>query len=90
MVEAFLKRTGMTPSRLGRQAVRDNRLVAQLRQGRELRTSTTVRLLKYMSDVEGPPSAKRTRRDPSKAKNAAARPCARPRQRSGTRTGAAR
>jgi len=34
-IEVFLRRTGMAPTRFGREAVRDPRLVFDLRRGRE-------------------------------------------------------
>ena len=34
-IEAFLRRTGMAPTRFGREAARDPRLVFDLRRGRE-------------------------------------------------------
>lgn len=34
-IESFLRRTGMPPTRFGREAVRDPRLVFDLRNGRE-------------------------------------------------------
>ncbi|ODT91666.1 MAG: hypothetical protein ABS86_02270 [Sphingobium sp. SCN 64-10] len=34
-IERFLRRTGMPPTRFGREAVRDPRLVHDLRRGRE-------------------------------------------------------
>jgi 2,4-dienoyl-CoA reductase-like NADH-dependent reductase (Old Yellow Enzyme family) len=34
-VEKFLRQTGMTPTRFGREAVRDPRIVLDMRKGRE-------------------------------------------------------
>jgi len=34
-IEAFLRRTGMAPTRFGREAARDPRLVFDMRRGRE-------------------------------------------------------
>jgi hypothetical protein len=51
-VERFLKRSGMPPTRFGRDAVRDPRLVFDLRRGREPRPTTERRLAAYLDEQE--------------------------------------
>lgn len=48
-IELFLKRTGMRPTRFGRLAVRDPRLVFDLRNGRELRARMVRRLRDFIA-----------------------------------------
>lgn len=64
MIDAFLRRTKMTRSKFGREALGDSNLILQLRAGRELRSATKARILKFMARVEGPPT--RRRRKPPK------------------------
>ena len=51
-VEAFLRRSGMPPSRFGREAVGDPCFVADLRSGREPRATTTRRVRTYIGAME--------------------------------------
>ena len=51
-VEHFLQRTGMAPARFGRNAVRDPRLVFDLRRGRQLRPATERRIRTYLEEQE--------------------------------------
>ncbi len=53
-IEAHLREHKMTPSRFGREAVNDWRFVPQLRAGREPRTQTVERVLRYLD--KPPPS----------------------------------
>lgn len=48
-VERCLRRRGMTPSRFGRDAMRDPRLVFDLRAGREPRARTAARVLAFIA-----------------------------------------
>ena len=48
-VERYLAQTNVPPSRFGRQAVGDPRLVADLRSGRTLRRGTRERLQNYLA-----------------------------------------
>jgi hypothetical protein len=73
MVEAFLKRTKMAPSKFGREALGDSNLMLQLKQGRELRSATTTRILKFMAAVEGPPT-RRPRKPPKGGRGTRASP----------------
>ena len=47
-IEAFLARTGTTPSRLGWRAVRDKRLVFDMRRGRVPRDDVRGRVVAFM------------------------------------------
>jgi 2,4-dienoyl-CoA reductase-like NADH-dependent reductase (Old Yellow Enzyme family) len=47
-VENHLKRLRMAPSRFGREALGDPKLVFDLREGRELRARTAQRLIDYL------------------------------------------
>jgi hypothetical protein len=47
-VERFLRRTGMPPTKFGRLAVNDPRLVFDLRNGRELGDSIVARILAFI------------------------------------------
>lgn len=47
-LKAFLKRTGVSDSRLGRDAVGDPNFMRQVRSGRQIRPRTVERLRKYM------------------------------------------
>jgi len=53
-IEAHLRLRRMTPSRFGREAVGDPKLVPQLRDGRELRAATARRVLAYIEAHGGP------------------------------------
>ncbi|MFS0738370.1 hypothetical protein ABC347_15095 [Sphingomonas sp. 1P06PA] len=47
-IEKFLRKTGMKPSRFGRESVGDPRLVKDLRRGREPRPTMTARVHAYL------------------------------------------
>jgi hypothetical protein len=51
-IERHLRARRMTPTRFGREAVGDPNLISQLRDGRELRTSTAQRVVDYLDDNE--------------------------------------
>ena len=48
-IEKFLRRTGMPETKFGRLAVRDPRLVVDLRNGREPRSRTIMRVEHFMN-----------------------------------------
>ena len=48
-IENFLRRTRMPPARFGRLAARDPRLVFDLRNGREPRLTTALRVEHFMN-----------------------------------------
>jgi hypothetical protein len=48
-VERFLRRTGMSPTKFGRLAVNDPRLVFDLRNGREPGDSIVARILAFIA-----------------------------------------
>jgi 2,4-dienoyl-CoA reductase-like NADH-dependent reductase (Old Yellow Enzyme family) len=52
-IERFLKKTGMAPTAFGRQALRDPRLVFDIRNGREPTNRTKRRIEHFMSLYEG-------------------------------------
>ena len=47
-IEQFLRRTGMAPTRLGRLAAHDPRLVFDIRMGRELRPPLAARVRAFL------------------------------------------
>ena len=49
-IEKFLRSRNVTPTRFGRDAVRDPRFVLDLRNGREPRDGTVKRVRGYMAD----------------------------------------
>ena len=51
-VERYLRRSGMTPTRFGREALRDPRLVWDLRNGREPRPPTARRIRDFLDTRE--------------------------------------
>ena len=51
-IRLFLKRTDMTPTRFGREAIGDPRLIADLRNGRELRETTAARIHAWLDTQE--------------------------------------
>ena len=57
-VERYLRKHGMPATKFGRLAVRDPRLVGDLRNGRELRTRTLARVEAFLS---APPPTPETR-----------------------------
>jgi hypothetical protein len=54
-IETFLRRTGMPPTRFGRDAVRDPRLVFDLRRGREPTERMRRRVEHFMNIYDGRP-----------------------------------
>lgn len=48
-IEKFLKHTGMPPTKFGRLAAQDPRLVGDLRNGREPRAAMTSRVEQFMN-----------------------------------------
>ncbi len=52
-IESFLRRTGMPPTRFGREAVRDPRLVFDLRNGREPTERLKRRVEHFMNIYAG-------------------------------------
>ncbi|MEE4349796.1 MAG: hypothetical protein V2J26_06165 [Pacificimonas sp.] len=48
-IEKVMRRTGVSASRLGREATGDPRLVFDLRKGRQMRPDTERRLSKYLA-----------------------------------------
>ena len=51
-VERYLRRSGMTATRFGREALRDPRLVWDLRNGREPRPPTALRIRDFLDHRE--------------------------------------
>jgi hypothetical protein len=51
-IQLFLKRADMAPTRFGREAVGDPRLISDLRNGRELRESTAARIHAWLDKQE--------------------------------------
>ena len=51
-VERFIKSNRIPPTRFGRDAVRDPRLIFDMRQGRQLRPATVRRLSAYLDERE--------------------------------------
>lgn len=51
-IEIYLRRSGTSPTRFGREAVRDPCFVAQLRNGREPRAAVRRRVCAYLKDRE--------------------------------------
>ena len=52
-IELYMRRHQMTPTRFGREAINDPRLVADMRNGRELREKTEKRLHAWLDQQEG-------------------------------------
>ena len=52
-IEKYLRRTGMKPTRFGREAVRDPRFVFDLRNGRDPRGPTRARIVAWLDRQEG-------------------------------------
>lgn len=52
-IERYLKRSGVPPTRFGRDVVGDPRLVHDMRRGRELRARTAARVSAYLDRSEG-------------------------------------
>ena len=51
-IELFLQRAEMTPTRFGREAIGDPRLVSDLKNGRELRVTTAARVVAWLDAQE--------------------------------------
>jgi hypothetical protein len=51
-IELYLRRSGTPPTRFGRDAARDPRLVFDLRRGRELRPRLESRILAFLDEAE--------------------------------------
>jgi hypothetical protein len=51
-IERYLRRSGTPPTRFGREAVRDPRLVHDLRRGREPGTAMVARVSAYLESME--------------------------------------
>ena len=51
-IELFLQRAAMTPTRFGREAVGDPRLIRDMKNGRELRYTTVARILAWLEAQE--------------------------------------
>jgi hypothetical protein len=51
-IQLFLKRADMTPTRFGREAVGDPRLVGDMKNGRELRETTAARIHAWLDAQE--------------------------------------
>jgi len=51
-IELFLKRADMAPTRFGREAVGDPRLISDLKNGRELRDTTAARIVAWLDAWE--------------------------------------
>lgn len=53
-IDRHLRRSGMSPTRFGRNAVSDPNLVQQLRAGRELRPRTAQRIVNHLKNQGDP------------------------------------
>ena len=51
-IERHLRQSGTAPTRFGREAVRDPRFVFDLRNGREPRSGTAIKVADYLSRQE--------------------------------------
>jgi hypothetical protein len=51
-IRLFMKRTAMTPTRFGREAIGDPRLITDLQNGRELRETTAARIHAWLDSQE--------------------------------------
>lgn len=51
-IRLFLKRADMAPTRFGREAVGDPRLISDLKNGRELREATAARIHAWLDAQE--------------------------------------
>ena len=51
-IQLFLKRADMAPTRFGREAAGDPRLISDLRNGRELRETTAARIHAWLDAQE--------------------------------------
>lgn len=57
-IEAFLTRTGMSPTRFGIEAIGDRALLQRLREGRDPKTVTVDKLRAYMRRMQRNPKKK--------------------------------
>ena len=51
-IEQFLARAAMTPTRFGREALGDPRLISDMKNGRELRDATIARIQAWLDAQE--------------------------------------
>ena len=51
-IEKYMKRAEMKPTRFGREAIGDPRLISDLKNGRELRDSTIARIQAWLDEQE--------------------------------------
>ena len=51
-IEKYMKREDMKPTRFGREAVGDPRLISDIKNGRELRDSTIARIQAWLDEQE--------------------------------------
>lgn len=51
-IETYLRNSGMTPTRFGREAVRDPRFVGDLRSGRTVGNRVSARVSRYLQEKE--------------------------------------
>jgi 2,4-dienoyl-CoA reductase-like NADH-dependent reductase (Old Yellow Enzyme family) len=51
-IERFLQRADMAPTRFGREAIGDPRLVSDMKNGRELRDATIARIQAWLDEEE--------------------------------------
>lgn len=51
-IERFLERADMAPTRFGREAVGDPRLISDMKNGRELRDATIARIQSWLDEQE--------------------------------------
>ena len=47
-IDLFLRRSRMSPTKFGREAINDPRLIADLNNGRELREKTVARIIAWL------------------------------------------
>ncbi len=52
-IERHLERTGLTPTRFGRESIGDPRLIDDLKNGREPRARTAARVMAFIAAREG-------------------------------------
>ena len=57
-IERFLRQCRMSPTRFGREAVRDPRLVWDMRKGRTIGARTARRIEAYLAAREGSPCSR--------------------------------
>ncbi|MGJ8535760.1 MAG: hypothetical protein ACSHW2_01275 [Parasphingopyxis sp.] len=54
-IDRFLRRSGISPTRFGREAVNDPRFVFDIRKGRECGGKVSARVYAFMAKAEGKP-----------------------------------